>query len=314
MAKCADIFCMSFPLLTGSSRYDEIPKVNRAKRQPSKRKQDKPMPQLSEEHWDFLFLLKECLKPFYLAQKQLEGEKYVTASMVPLWIDQLRKQLQADKECEDADLAESAERLLQDLDQRWQTWPRATLLAAAMDWRTKWMGFFDRADRDAAWDHIANEAKTIYMRTNRDAGQTEPSQEQSESQADAIAPAFAGDYSMDPDADDLETYDADTEECGQVLQTRIAAEIKAYKGERQIVATADPLKQWRLKSRDYPLLSLVARKWLAVPASSAASERMFSSAGLTVSKKRTLLGSERVSTLVFLKTAWPYLQAHDILY
>jgi hypothetical protein len=271
------------------------------------------MPQLSEEQWDFLFLMKECLKPFHLAQKQLEGEKYVTASMVPLWIDQLRKQLQADTASEDADLAESAGRLLADLDRRWRTWPRATLLAAAMDWRTKWMGFFGKADRDAAWDHVAEEAKTIYRRTNKAAEQS-TSQEQAESQLDATAPAFAGDYSVDPDADGLETYDADTEECGQVLQTRIAAEIKAYKGQRQIAGTADPLKHWRLKSRDYPLLSLVARKWLAVPASSAASERMFSSAGLTVSNKRTLLGSERVSTLVFLKTAWPYLQAHDILY
>lgn len=309
------MFCVCHLLsATGSSKDDELPKAKRAKRQPSKRKQDKPMPQLSEEHWDFLFLLQECLKPFHLAQKQLEGEKYVTASMVLLWIDQLRKHLQTEKDRDDADLAESAGRLLEDLDERWQTWPRATLLAAAMDWRTKWMGFFDKADRDAAWQHIADEAKIIYLRTNKAAQDPKASQLQSESQADAPEPAFAGDYNVNPDADDLETYDADTDEGGQVLQTRIAAEIKAYKGESQIVATADPLKQWKLKSRDYPLLSLVARKWLAVPASSAASERMFSGAGLTVSKKRTLLGSERVSTLVFLKTAWPYLQAHDILY
>jgi zinc finger BED domain-containing protein 1 (E3 SUMO-protein ligase ZBED1) len=62
------------------------------------------------------------------------------------------------------------------------------------------------------------------------------------------------------------------------------------------------------------LLSVVARKWLAVPASSAASERMFSSAGLTVSKKRTCLKADRVSTLVFLKTAWPALEAQGVLY
>lgn len=299
--------------VTGSSKTSEIPTAKRAKRQPSKRKQDKPMPQLSDDQWDFLFLLQECLKPFHLAQKQLEGEKYVTSSMVPLWIDQLRKQLQKDSQSEDADLAESAERLLDDLDQRWQAWPRATLLAAALDWRTKWMGFFDKADRDAAWDYIALEARTIYTRTKA-AEQTDASQGQSEPQEEATEPAFAGDYSVNPDADSLETYDADTEESSKMVQTRVAAEIKAYKSERQIAATADPLKQWRLKSRDYPLLSLVARKWLAVPASSAASERVFSSAGLTVSKKRTLLGSERVSTLVFLKTAWPYLQAHNILY
>ena len=300
--------------LIGSSKDAEIPKAKRAKRQPSKRKQDKPMPQMTEEQWDFLFLLRECLKPFHLAQTQLEGELYITASMVPLWIDQLRKQLRKDMSSDDADLAESAQRLLEDLEERWHSWPRATLLAAAMDWRTKWMGFFSKSDRDAAWNLIAEEAQAIYMRTNKAGEQTIESQDLSGSKAAAPEPAFAGDYSVNPDADDLETYDADTEQNTRVLQTRIAAEIKAYKGERQIAATADPLKHWKLKSRDYPLLSLVARKWLAVPASSAASERMFSSAGLTVSKKRTLLGTARVSTLVFLKTAWPYLQAHDILY
>jgi hypothetical protein len=157
--------------LTGSSKDAEIPKAKRAKRQPSKRKQDKPMPQMTEEQWDFLFLLRECLKPFHLAQTQLEGELYVTVSMVPLWIDQLLKQLRKDMSSDDADLAESARRLLEDLDWRWQRWPRATLLAAAMDWCTKWMGF-SKSDRDAAWNLIAEQAQAIYMRTNKAGEQT----------------------------------------------------------------------------------------------------------------------------------------------
>jgi zinc finger BED domain-containing protein 1 (E3 SUMO-protein ligase ZBED1) len=76
----------------------------------------------------------------------------------------------------------------------------------------------------------------------------------------------------------------------------------------------NPYMWWRERAANYPLLSVVARKWLAVPASSAASERMFSSAGLTVSKKRTRLKTDHVSTLVFLKTAWPTLEAKGILY
>jgi hypothetical protein len=276
------------------------------------------MPQISSEQWDFLALLRDCLKPFHDAQTKLEGEKYVTASLVPLWLDQLRTQLSTDADSDDADLAESAGLLLEDLDCRWQEWPRSTLIAAALDWRTKYMGFFTKAERDKAWQHIAGEAKQIYLLTSK-AAESQSAASQGEA-ADANAekeqeqPVFAGGYSVNPDADELETYDGDIEASERILDSRIAAELKAYKQESQIVETADPLAQWQRKSRDYPLLALVARKWLAVPASSAASERVFSSAGLTVSKKRTLLGTDRVSTLVFLKTAWPYLQAKGILY
>ena len=76
----------------------------------------------------------------------------------------------------------------------------------------------------------------------------------------------------------------------------------------------EPLAWWRARTAQYPKLSLVARKWLAVPASSAASERLFSSAGLTVTDKRTSLSSELVSSLVFLKSAWPVLGAKGVLY
>lgn len=85
----------------------------------------------------------------------------------------------------------------------------------------------------------------------------------------------------------------------------------------QLAATylkSDPFSTWKDWSKGMPMLSEVARKWLAVPASSASSERVFSSAGLTISKKRTKLGAKRAATLVFLKTAWPTLQRFGVLY
>lgn len=290
-----------------------------AKSKRAKRKQAKPMPQLTPEQWQGLTLLRDVLQPFHAAQTQLEGAKYATAGLVPLWIDQLRKHLAEFIESDDSDLAAAASRLLEDLDARWHTWPRSTLMAAALDFRTKYMGFFRKSDRDAAWDHIATEACAIYTLINRTtiAAGAAPNNTDS-TQADVPTTVFAGGYDHNPDADDSDLSssapEADSTAGARALRLRVDTELQLYRKEKQIGQDADPLAHWRTKMIEYPLIALVARKWLAVPASSAESERLFSSAGLTVDKKRTTLGTERVSTLVFLKTSWPFLQAKGVLY
>ncbi|CAN0433173.1 unnamed protein product [Laminaria digitata] len=50
----------------------------------------------------------------------------------------------------------------------------------------------------------------------------------------------------------------------------------------------------------YPHIAILARKYLAVQASSAASERVFSQGGLVVTKKRNRLSGEMVGDIVFL--------------
>jgi hAT family C-terminal dimerisation region len=127
------------------------------------------------------------------------------------------------------------------------------------------------------------------------------------------------DLANDPDAVDADDDDDDiiTDADARLVEQRAESEKKLFRGKNEpalLDPKGSPFEWWRERAAAYPLLSVVARKWLAVPASSAASERMFSSAGLTVSKKRTCLKKERVSTLVFLKTAWPALEAQGVLY
>jgi hypothetical protein len=66
----------------------------------------------------------------------------------------------------------------------------------------------------------------------------------------------------------------------------------------------DPLPWWRSRIAKYPLLSEVARRVLAIPATSAASERMFSTAGLTISKHRSNLNGTTAALLIWLRQAW----------
>ncbi|KAF5317850.1 hypothetical protein D9758_018688 [Tetrapyrgos nigripes] len=64
---------------------------------------------------------------------------------------------------------------------------------------------------------------------------------------------------------------------------------------------AESLKQ--LHSTDYPVWASLARDYCAIMALSVSSERTFSSAGITISKRRNRLGKDIVEPLQFLKCA-----------
>uniref|UniRef100_A0A3B3T3J7 BED-type domain-containing protein n=1 Tax=Paramormyrops kingsleyae TaxID=1676925 RepID=A0A3B3T3J7_9TELE len=62
----------------------------------------------------------------------------------------------------------------------------------------------------------------------------------------------------------------------------------------------DLLSWWKENASTLPRLSQIARRILAIPATSAPSERAFSAAGLVVDKLRTQIGPKKVNDLIFL--------------
>ncbi len=66
--------------------------------------------------------------------------------------------------------------------------------------------------------------------------------------------------------------------------------------------TYNVLDWWKKNEDKFPVLSLVARFVLALPASSAKSECNFSDAGNTLTELRTNLSPNHVDELVFLKS------------
>ena len=57
-------------------------------------------------------------------------------------------------------------------------------------------------------------------------------------------------------------------------------------------------------TRDCPLIAALALRMLALPASQAQSERMFSTEGLAVTPTRISLSSENVDFVVYLRNVW----------
>ena len=65
-----------------------------------------------------------------------------------------------------------------------------------------------------------------------------------------------------------------------------------------------PLLWWKNNSARFPVLSNLAKKYLAIPATSTSSERLFSKAGNIMLIKRTQLASNMLENLVFCKKNW----------
>ncbi len=72
----------------------------------------------------------------------------------------------------------------------------------------------------------------------------------------------------------------------------------------------NPLDWWCLKAQQFPLLSKLAIRYLCIPATSAPSERVFSTAGLTIAKERSRLDSATANELVFLHETVPALRRY----
>jgi hypothetical protein len=73
----------------------------------------------------------------------------------------------------------------------------------------------------------------------------------------------------------------------------------------------NPLDWWRVHESDFPHLAKLWMKYLSIPATSAPSERVFSTAGLMIAKDRARLEASRANELVFLHESVPSLNKYN---
>lgn len=90
------------------------------------------------------------------------------------------------------------------------------------------------------------------------------------------------------------------------LGDRIEDELQRYLKEVEInFHKYDPLMRWKCRGKSFPIISRLARKYLAIPASTAPSE-FFSTAKTILQKKRWRLIPNRLSRCIFLKKTLNY--------
>ena len=287
---------------------------------------------LSADDFESLDNILFVLTPFKSAQKALEGERYVNLSLLPWAINNLRTQLGicegSVNEAAQPKLHQLIQTMISDFNDRWGEECRYTrevvragrnrqigiptyaFWATALDPRTKKKlpKLLNQDDVNRVWADITSatlqlrdlhEADVIGNNNNNNEPplpEPERPQAQVREQTNRSAKFFA-----DSDDEDL----GEEEEISFAEQ--LAAEVIAYKSEKPQPMYSpsgsynNPLDWWRVYHSKYPNMWRLASCILAIPATSAPSERVFSAAGNIVNKKRVRLKPETVDLLIFLR-------------
>lgn len=84
------------------------------------------------------------------------------------------------------------------------------------------------------------------------------------------------------------------------MMNNIQKEIDSYTGLPTVPFCQNPLKWWNLNSSMYPFLTILAKKFLTIQATSIAPERVFSKRGHEITGYRATLTNDHTNQLVFL--------------
>jgi hypothetical protein len=322
---------------------------------------------LSEAQWAVIQDLTLLLKPFMVAQKLLEGESYVTISLIPFMLYKIRNGLiQANqapssspqvREISGLMLTKFVEQFgsgeagtvatdhqVEGVRRRSRGIPKIVLMSLFLDPRTKSAIGVPLPDQELIWNYIETDLIALAISIGPPSN-TRAAAERATSEAERPPNRrlHQNQYAQDVDnflaeLDDAESDDDlreldDCNDCNldgtalignQGNWTEHAAaevvrrEIVKYKLASCIkirnTATGKfncPLDWWRAHHSEYFYLSKLALKYLAIPATSAPSERVFSAAGLTIAKDRARLDPDRANELVFLHDCIPALKRYN---
>jgi hypothetical protein len=292
---------------------------------------------LTESDYDSLKNVEFVLNPLRKAQKALEGEKYVNISLLPLVINEVRSQLGLCEGAVDQDTQQDLYQLLcvmvDDFKDRWGESmhysnevvrasrrrqvgiPTYSFWATALDPRTKkklskllnaedltqlWLDLYEAVKHFTELQEVEEQQQ---QQQQNEEEQRRRQQQQQQEQLDRARITTCNNNFL-ANSDDDEEY---VNEHALTIDEILEAEFKAYKGDRgqPMFSTGgaynNPLDWWRVNCDKYPNICSLATCILAIPATSAPSERVFSSAANIVNKKRVRLKPDTVDLLIFLR-------------
>lgn len=169
------------------------------------------------------------------------------------------------------------------------------IFAAALDPRFRKLKFLSTDDIlkvKIKLQHLALEAGRVRVREEPDSPSGQPDNS-TRQRPRSVLDTLLG---SDDEEEDLE----DENPAHDQRENAVRNEVLVYFGEKPIPKDKDPLKWWKENETRFPALAVVAKSYLAAPATSTPSERLFSAAGNIVTKKRASLTKEHVDMLTFL--------------
>ena len=255
----------------------------------------------SAADWKVMEQIDDILEPFKAAIKELEGEKYPTLPMVTMHVFTLQEFIQNRLDSLNANSEWSTRirsflRLLKTgIDTIVAGVPEEAYIASLLDPRFL-DTFIPVAQREGWWRRLDE----LIEERNIDQGDPiVPDPPEAGNPAPVPQPPRAGTRSQPTVATPKLSY-ADLMSRKFSAKGISQAEKTPYRNLTPVGRKLDPLKWWKLNETTYKAHSILARRYLAIPASSAPCERVFSTAGRVIEKRRASLKPDTAKAIVFL--------------
>ena len=229
------------------------------------------------------------LEKFVDACKDLESEKTPTLHLAVPWLYKLKLHCSSPSECQA--IGEIKRRAADLLQNKFRLQP-VHYVAAVLNPKMKSLKMMDLSEQK---EEVYKSLRDMVAADLSEAGRpTSDVHSSGGSSSDAVAMEERSPVSKKPrlfeDFEDDDTTQAvPTDEVTQYLAMRVPRD-----------STVSVLEWWKGHESELPKLAQVARRVLSIPASSAASERAFSAAGLTISQRRTALDADTVNNILFI--------------
>ncbi|CAK6949708.1 zinc finger BED domain-containing protein 1-like [Scomber scombrus] len=252
--------------------------------------------ELSTNEWTLMEQVRAVLKPFKVATEALSTDRFPTASAVLPLKYVLMSHLQPSTGDLQA-LNDMKTKISADLEKRYSPIKDAFMLlntASYLDPRFHRLIHLARDQQQEVRDKVHREMSSIaedeeHVEDEEGAGTATETQHSEKTALSAMGSLFGDVYRQN--AGPVGTLDI-----GAVL----LQEMQMYETETPLPTDSNPLRWWKMSRAKYPHLAQLARRYLSIPGTSVRAERVFSTAGMIVNKKRSALDPGNVDRLVFL--------------
>jgi hypothetical protein len=249
--------------------------------------------ELSPDLWELIQGFVHVRSPFKEFTELVSGDSYISLSLVYPKLRILRRLLE-DVDDEDEMVGELKHAIRKKLDEKFGNGMVSgkacvALIATGLDPKRKALKCVNSENREKVKDQIVDLTKCIIDKQTAD---QDRDGESAEPPAKRVRHASQLESSSSDD-DDIPLSSS---------STRFLA-IHEYENFRKDKKPEDDqctIKWWKANQSKFPNMSILARKYLSIPATSTPSERVFSAAGIICTKLRASLAPENIDMLIFL--------------
>lgn len=255
------------------------------------------LPTITDPEWVKLALLVDALKPCKDATQMLGGERYVSSSIL---LPQFATLLHLNKGSEDDPqyIGRLKATLCADLRPRYEKLADNMFIKTAtlLDPRHKKLKCIKSHLRDEVISHLKNLVKLELDKSSLVRPDGDGDDHLSTGPKAKLSRFDYGDSDDDEGANEEHIITANANNNNQKQEaSRLVA---MYLSMPTVNEDADPIMWWKIHLNSLTPLATLARQYLACPATSVPSERLFSSAGNIIDKKRASLLPENANALI----------------